>query len=165
MAIDLKTLSVDQLKNLIDNHRRKGVTDTPLYLEALRELGVHKGNGLEFNKSLSIILCAARHRKFLSYKQLAKESQVDFNKVRFAMNGHLWDLVEYSHRKQGILFSAIVVNADNVATGEMDPPTLMGFVGAARALGYPITDDEAFLREQQARVFAWAQKDAPATAQ
>lgn len=38
----------------------------------------------------------------------------------------------------------------------MEPETLKGFIGAARLLGYPVTDEEAFLREQQERVFAWA---------
>jgi hypothetical protein len=38
----------------------------------------------------------------------------------------------------------------------MEPETLKGFVAAARDLGYSVTDAKAFLREQQARVFAWA---------
>lgn len=47
-----------------------------------------------------------------------------------------------------------MVNTPNVATGEMDPSTLKGFVAAARELGYPVTDEQRFLREQQTRVFA-----------
>jgi hypothetical protein len=35
---------------------------------------------------------------------------------------------------------------------------LKGFVAAARELGYEVTDDEAFLREQQRQVFEWAKK-------
>jgi hypothetical protein len=46
----------------------------------------------------------------------------------------------------------------------MEPDTLKGFIGAARELGYPITDEQAFLKEQQARVFTWAQRG-PAPAQ
>ena len=75
------------------------------------------------------------------------------------MNGHLWNLVEYSHLRHGILFSAIVVNTPNVASGKMETETLKGFVGAARLLDYTITDEQAFLKEQQARVFEWAQKE------
>jgi hypothetical protein len=37
---------------------------------------------------------------------------------------------------------------------------LKGFIGAARLLGYVITDEEAFLREQQNKVFAWAAANA-----
>lgn len=54
------------------------------------------------------------------------------------------------------MLSAIVVNKSNVRSGAMEPETLKGFVAAARDLGYPVTDAEAFLREQQTRVFAWA---------
>jgi len=34
--------------------------------------------------------------------------------------------------------------------------TLKGLIAAARELGLSITDEEAFLREQQRRVFEWA---------
>jgi hypothetical protein len=54
------------------------------------------------------------------------------------------------------MLSAIVVNKPNVRSGVMEPETLKGFVAAARDLGYPVTDEEAFLREQQVRVFEWA---------
>ena len=96
--------------------------------------------------------------------QLAAASGIGWDQAYFPMNKHLWDLVEYSHRKHGVLFSAIVVNSDNLGSGKMDPPTLRGFIGAARDLGYPVTDERAFLREQQTRVFAWAQKEASAVA-
>jgi hypothetical protein len=36
-------LSDDQLKNLIDNHRRHKATSAPAYLEALRELQIRGG--------------------------------------------------------------------------------------------------------------------------
>jgi hypothetical protein len=41
----------------------------------------------------------------------------------------------------------------------MEPDTLKGFIGAARLLGYPVTDEQAFLKEQQARVFASAKEN------
>ena len=158
MAINVQTLSIGELENLIQNHRRKRATDAVLYVDALRELEARKGKGLEFDKSLSIILQAAREGRFLSYKKLADASGADWNQVRFAMNEHLWSLVEYSHLRHGILFSAIVVNTPNVGTGIMDPQTLKGFIDAARELAYTITDEEAFLREQQKRVFEWARE-------
>jgi hypothetical protein len=54
------------------------------------------------------------------------------------------------------MLSAVVVNQPNVESGALEPETLRGFIAAARELGYSITDQEAFLREQQARVFEWA---------
>jgi len=53
------------------------------------------------------------------------------------------------------MLGAVVVNKPNIATGSMEPESLKGFIAAARELGYSITDEEAFLREQQ-RVFEWA---------
>jgi hypothetical protein len=75
------------------------------------------------------------------------------------MNEDLCNLVEYSHLRHGILFSAIVMNTPDIATGKMELATLKRFIAAARLLDYPITDEEAFLREQQARVFAGAQRE------
>src|SRR5215470_17787477 len=97
MPIDVEALSDRELENLIENHRRNRATDKPLYIDALRERGKRKGKGLEFEKSLALILKAAKERRFLGYPELAKESGADWNQVRFATNWHLWDLVEYSH--------------------------------------------------------------------
>jgi hypothetical protein len=57
-----------------------------------------------------------------------------------------------------------VVNTPNIATGKMERPTLKGFTAAARLLDYPVTDEDAFLKEQQARVFAWARSKPPSNA-
>ena len=38
----------------------------------------------------------------------------------------------------------------------MEPDTLKVFISAARDLGYEVTNDETFLKEQQDRVFDWA---------
>lgn len=72
----------------------------------------------------------------------------------------MWDFVEFAHLNNWPMLSAIVVNKPNVGSGMMAPKTLMGFIGAARLLGHVIIDEEAFLREQQARVFEWATLEA-----
>lgn len=102
---------------------------------------------------------AATERRFLSYKDLAGASGADWSKVRYAVNTHLGGLVDFARGKGWPLLSAIIVSQQNVATGKREPATLRGFVEAAHALGYAIVDDEAFLREQQERVFAWAAAD------
>lgn len=101
----------------------------------------------------------ATERRFLSYKDLAGASGADWSKVRYAVNTHLGGLVDFARGKGWPLLSAIIVSQQNVATGKREPATLRGFVEAAHALGYAIVDDEAFLREQQERVFAWAAAD------
>jgi hypothetical protein len=153
MPMDVATLSPEQLENLINNHRRKRATGSAVYLEALGELERRRGKGLDFDKSLTIILNAAREERFLSDKELADASGADWGQVRYAVGEHLWKLVEYSHRRYGILLSSIVVNKPNVGSGAMEPETLKGFIGAARLLGYPVVDEVGFLQEQQRRVF------------
>jgi hypothetical protein len=139
MPIDIQILSDDQLRTLIQNHRRKGATDAPIYVDELRELEKRKGKGLDFEKSFSIIKGAASQGRCLSYKELADASGADWAKVHYAIGGHLWNLVEYAHRRGWPMLSAIVVNKPNVTTGQMEPETLKGFVegfvAAARALG------------------------------
>jgi hypothetical protein len=157
MPINVTKLMDDQLKNLIENHRRHKETSAPVYLEALRELQIRRGKGgLEFDKSFQIIKAAAKEGLFLSYKDLADASGADWNQVHYSIGGHLWDLVEFADRNGWPMLSAIVVNKPNVRSEAMEPETLKGFVAAARDLGYAITDEEAFLHEQQARVFEWA---------
>jgi hypothetical protein len=159
MPIDVEKLSTAQIETLIENHRTKKATGAPLYADALRELEKRKGKGLDFDKSLSIIWQAAIEGRFLSYKELADVSGADWTKVHYEIGRHLWRLVEYSHRKKLPLLVAIVVNKPNVDSGRMEPDTLKGFIGAARLLGYAVTDEEAFLKEQQVRVFASAKEN------
>src|SRR5690606_5681296 len=115
-----------QLMALIDNHRAKAATDRPLYLAALEEYAVRRGNGLSFAKSMSAIREAAKAGRFLSYKELAEQSGATWNKVHYSMSPHLWDLVEYAHRRGWPMLSAIVVNQANLETGDMKDETLAG---------------------------------------
>ena len=162
MAINPADLSDDRLENLIRNHRRLGEEHADLFRMALRERAKRKGKGLDFDKSYAAIRRAAAEGRYLSYKELADESGAVWNRVRHAIGEHLWELVEYAHRNGWPMLSAVVVNRSNVATGRMEPDTLRGFIRAARDLGYVVTDEEAFLKEQQERVFAWAQESSPA---
>lgn len=146
----------EQLANLIANYQRLGKVDDAYYLGALSEMARRKGRGLDFEKTFRAVLKAASERRFLSYKQLADESGVEWSKVRYATNKHLGDLIEYAHRKGWPLLSAIIVNQQNLKDGHMEPPTLRGFCEAARSLGYAFTDEEAFLKDQQNLVFEWA---------
>jgi hypothetical protein len=159
MPIDIEKLSTPQIETLIHNHRTKKATGAPLYADAIRELEKRKGKGLDFEKSLSIIWQAARESRYLSYKELADASGADWGQVHYEIGGHLWRLVEYAHQKNLPMLSAIVVNKPNIDSGRMERDTLKGFIGAARLLGYPVTDEEAFLKEQQARVFASANEN------
>jgi hypothetical protein len=156
MPVNVAELSDDGLQNLIENHQRQKATSAPAYVAALREREIRKGKGLNFDKSFQIIRAAAKEGRFLSYKELADASGADWSQVHYAIFGHLGNLLEFTHRNEWPLLTAIVVNKPNVVTGKMEPDTLRGFITAARDLGYTVTDEEGFLREQQAGVFAWA---------
>lgn len=158
MPIDVVKLSESELENLMENHRQKGATHLPAYIAAMRELERRKGKGLDFEKSYRLIIHAAKEERFLSYKELADGSEAKLASVHYSLGHHLGQLVEYAHLNGWPMLSAIVVNKPNVATGKMEPDTLKGFIGAARQLGHEVTDDEAFLKEQQKRVFEWAKK-------
>ena len=109
----------------------------PLFLQAMAELARREGHGLDFHTSMRIVRDAAGEGRFLSYKELADASGVDWGKAHYAIGGHLWDLIEYAHRRDWPLLSAVVVNKPNVATGEMEPETLKGFINAARVPTQP----------------------------
>jgi hypothetical protein len=83
--------------------------------------------------------------------------------VRYPLNSHLWVLVDYAKRRGWPMLSAIIVNKKHVATGDMEEPTLEGFVEAARALGYTVTDRLRSLREQQEKCFEWGRTQDEAT--
>jgi len=126
-----------------------------------RGLARRNGHGLNFPASLKAIRAAAKEKRFLSYKQLADASGAEWNKVRYDVGPHLWALVEHAHRHGWPMLSAVVVNQPNLASGEMEPPTLEGFVRAARDLGLTVTDTRAFLKKQQQLVFEWAASGPP----
>ncbi len=153
----IEELTDQQLENLIENHRRKNAFEQPIYLDALAERARRKGQGLNFDKSYRIIRQSAENGEFLSYKDLADASGAEWSRVHYGIGKHLWDLVEYAHRKGWPMLSAIVVNKPHVKTGNMEPDSLKGFITAARQLGLTVTDENEFLREQQRLVFEWAQ--------
>lgn len=150
------SLTDKQLEAFIQNHRDKNATDRPVFAEALAERARRKGQGLDFEKTLAAVRLAAREKRFLSYKELADVSGANWTKVHWAMNTHLGELLEYCHRMSLPLLSAIVVNKKNVDAGDIEEEALRGFVTAARALGYHITDERGFFREQQRKAFEWA---------
>jgi len=110
--------------------------------------------GFRLETSLEVIRKAAQERRFISYKELADANGVDWKIAYFTINRHLGDLISFSHERDGILISAIIVNKENLETGRMQEKTLTGFALAAEAMGYQFSRAEAFLAAQQEAVFA-----------
>ena len=70
VPLDVTKLSDQQLRNIIENHRRKGATDSSVYVDALAEQARRTGKGLDFDKSFEVIQRAAAEDRFVSYKEL-----------------------------------------------------------------------------------------------
>lgn len=159
MPANPKEMTTERLRIFIDNHRRSAKIKEPLCIEAMNELDQRLSQGLKFQTSFRIIRAAAKEGRFICYKDLADASGVDWGAAHYAINDHLWRLVEFAALKGWPMLSAVVVNKPNVDSGRMKPDTLKGFIQAARELGHDdIVDEEAFLRDQQKRVFDWAQE-------
>ncbi|MEP7221087.1 MAG: hypothetical protein ABI673_00320 [Novosphingobium sp.] len=145
-----------QIKNLINNYLDQKQTAAPYYYELLEESARRSGNGLNFEKTLAAVKQAASEGRFLSYLDIADFSGCTWNKVRHSMNSHLQALLEYCYVRNIPLLSAIVVNKPSLKSGAMDQSALSGFVKGVTSLGIRIDDPESFLREEQAKIFAWA---------
>lgn len=159
--VDVTKLDDQGLKNLMENHRRLGRTEEPAYGAAAREWNSRHGGGLDLETSLAYLRHAARERRFVSYGELAEANGASWEKVRYPMNAHLWALVEHAHHRGWPMLSAMIVNKTHRDTGEMEPETLAGFIAAAEALKYEVSDPGAFLKAQQDLCFAWGATEDP----
>lgn len=111
---------------------------------------------LDINTTYRAILEAAREHRFISYSELAKANNVDWQKKRYDLFRQLGDLIEISAGREWPLPSSIVVNQSSVETGALEGTARDGFINAAEQLGYDVSDPDAFIKEQQDGMFAWA---------
>lgn len=116
---------------------------------------------LDINKTYAAILSAAKQRHFISYGDLADASGVPWSQARRPMPQQLGKLATIAHEKGWPLLSAIVVNKENLQSGHIDGTALEGFLSAAKMVGLTVDDPQAFVRDQQQKVFDWA-RSAPA---
>jgi hypothetical protein len=157
--MDLSGKGKAELYNLIANHKQRGATSAPLYLEAMAELARRTDQGLSFEKSLTVILAAAHRGEFVTYKQLADESGADWSKVHWSVGPHLDRMLAYCHGKGWPLLPSIVVAKAASETGRLRGSSLEGFANGCRRLGMDVPQNlEAFADAEQDRVFAWARE-------
>jgi hypothetical protein len=159
MAIDLASKTTDAIKTILQNHERIGKTDVPSYRAARDELARRASATLTVDSTVKIISSAAKKGAFISYRHIADKSGVPWNRVHFAMTKHLLEVSRHAHSMGWPMISAIVVNAQHVRDGIMEPKTLAGFCDCARGLGLEVETEAAFLKAQQAAVFLAAKED------
>jgi hypothetical protein len=112
---------------------------------------------LNIEDTIRVIREHASRRAFISYGAVAAASGQPWSaQIRSLMRPHLEGVCERMLSEAGAMVSAIVVNQNNLTTGDLEPESLAGFIDCARRLGIGVVDDRhAFLREQQRLTFEW----------
>lgn len=115
---------------------------------------------LNLNATYRAIVTAAKARHFITYGDIAKAQNLEWSKVRYAMNDHLEKLLKIAAENGWPLVTAIVVNKGGIKSGAMDDSAITGFVTAAKRYGRAVADAADFVRQEQEATFSWA-ADAP----
>lgn len=158
--ISFSDKSDKEIEQWIRNHERLGKTDSELFKELLEERARRAGKILDPEKSMELLIQAAKEQRFVTYGQLAAVNGVGWNAARHRMNGsggHLDNLLDLCHSRGLPLLTSICVNQSGADTGDLSSEALAGFVAGARRLGHRIANHERveFLRRCQAESFRW----------
>ena len=155
---------IDQwIKNYEDVEAHPGATALPFYRELLEERArrAQTNQKLNFERSIEHLKRIAINQTCTTYGDLARASGVEWSHARHQMNGpsgHLDRLLDLCHARGLPLLTAIVVNQEGVADGELSDDALSGFVAGARRLGLSVTDGRAFHHECRDRCWQWGRE-------
>lgn len=114
-------------------------------------------DSLNLNSTYQAIIAAAKDLKFITYGDIAKAQNLEWSKVRYAMNSHLETLLGISAGNGWPLLTAIVVNQGAVQSGSMADSAMEGFIAAAKRYGRVAESPADFVRTEQEATFKWAQ--------
>ncbi len=163
--LDMNGKTTVQLRQLRLNHEAQHATERTLYKEVVAELDRREAGELDLARTLGVITTAARERRYVSYKDVAAASGVAWSaKMKSIIGTHLDEVARSAFKSHDIVLPAIVVNVSNVATGELDPASLRGFVRMVSELrGQEHVPEDAvagraLLKQEQAAVFAWGRR-------
>lgn len=160
MAIDLDSKATVDLQTIIANCVRLNRTGDPVFAAASAILATRLTGEYNMEKTIAAICKQGRLRSFLSYKDIADASGLNWVKSRRGVGPHLDTLNFYAAGKGWPLLSSIVVNKDKVETGDMTADNLKGFLEGVREAGIDVDiEDVAFLKREQQRVFAWCREE------
>jgi hypothetical protein len=156
-TFDLSNVDDEGLEDSIRRHQEKGATDTPLYHALVQERARRKSKFLNFEKTIALLIKAAKRREFVTYKDVATASDIEFSKVHYQVGKHLDALLDVCHARRWPLLTALCVKQTEVKKGNLSGDSLKGFVASVRRLKIPVTDPETYLRECQDACFKWAE--------
>ena len=114
-------------------------------------------NQLDLKTTYRAILDAARDRRFISYGDLAKANNANWQKNRHKLFSQLGKLNEIAVSNGWPMLSAIVVNQNNIKSGTLEGDARKGFITFAKELDFDIGNHTAFIKKQQQDIFSWAQ--------
>lgn len=160
MAIDLDSKATKDLQTIVANCVRLNRTSDPMFLAANAILATRMTGEYNLEKTIAAICKQGRLRSFLTYKDIADASGLNWVKSRRGVMPHLDALSFHTVGKGWPLLASIVVTKEKVDTGDMSPENLKMFLDGAREAGVEIDlDGFAFLKREQQRVFAWCRQE------
>ena len=150
---------------IINYERQPGGTALPFYRELLEERArrMQAKQRLNLERSLEHLRQTAIQQICTSYGELARASGVEWAQARRQMSGsggHLDLLLDLCHARGLPLLTAICVNQNRVAEGELEEEALSGFVAGARRLGFSVTDGRAFHHQCRDECWRWGRAKA-----
>ena len=163
--MELSSKTTKEIEIWIKNHETNGVIDRPLYLQLLEERvrRVQSSHKLNFDRSLDHLKRAAIDQTCTTYGALAEASGVEWSQARHQMNGvngHLDRLLDICHARALPLLTAICVNKDSVASGDLGDDALRGFIIGVNRLGQAVDDPREFHHACRDACWRWGRENA-----
>jgi len=151
------------LDQWIGSYEREHQTALPLYFELLEERARRSqvSQRLNLDRTLEHLKDAAVRQVCTTYGNVAKASGVAWTQARRQMdgaNGHLNRVSDLCHARRLPFLTALCVNQRDVEAGELKGEALAGFVACAKRLGFFITDEQAFHRQQRDLCWVWGRQ-------
>jgi hypothetical protein len=160
MAVDLEAKATKDLETIVANCVRLKRTEDPVFAAANKILETRRTGEYNIDKTIDIICKRGRLRSFLSHKEIAEASGLNWVRSRRGVGPHLDAVCLHTTAKGWPLLTSIVVHKDKIETGEMTQENLKGFLDSVHAAGREVDlEDVAFIKREQQRVFAWCRKE------
>jgi 5-methylcytosine-specific restriction protein B len=160
MAVDLESKATKDLETIVANCVRLKRTADPVFAAANKILETRRTGEYNMDKTIATIRKHGQLRNFLSFKDIADASGLNWVKSRRGVGPHLDAVSQYAAGKGWPLLPSIVVNKDKVDTGEMSQEGLKGFLESVETAGREVDiENIAFLKREQQRVFAWCREE------
>lgn len=156
MAVDLEAKTTKELEVIIANCQRLGRTGDARCIDARNIVAGRRNGAFDTEKTVATICEHGKQGRFLSYNDIARASGLEWKSVFRQINPHLDAVCIYSHEQGWPLLPAIVVNQQNVSSGDMTAANRKGFLDAIMRCGWDVDiEPVAFVKREQKRVFDW----------